>query len=205
VSRSSKKWIREHERDPYVRQAREEKYRSRAAFKLLQIQKKFRVIRPGDWVLDLGAAPGGWSQVSASIVGKSGRVVAVDLLSFDPIPGVTILQGDLLDPDGGEHLCAHFSERKADRVLSDMAPSTCGIPSLDHDKCIALAEGVVDLLPEVLRGGGSFVVKIFQGGDFPSFLKRMREIFQKCHVVKPPASRSRSVEIYLVADNYRPE
>lgn len=205
MSRSSKRWIREHERDPYVRQAREEKYRSRSAYKLLQIQQRFRVIRPGDRVLDLGAAPGGWSQVSASIVGKSGRVVAADLLSFDPIPGVTILQCDLLDSGGVERLCAVYSGQKADRVLSDMAPSTCGIPSLDHDKIIALAEGVVDILPEVLRCGGSFVVKIFQGGDFPLFLKRMREIFQKCHVAKPPASRSRSVEIYMVAENYCPE
>lgn len=202
MSRSSKKWLREHKRDPYVRQAREEKYRSRAAYKLLQIQQKFRVIRPGDWVLDLGAAPGGWSQVAASIVGKSGRVVAVDRLSFDPILGVTILQCDLLDSGGAGCLRTVLSGRKADRVLSDMAPSTSGIPSLDHDKSIALAEGVVDFLPEVLRDGGSFVVKVFQGGDFPPFLRRMRGIFQSCHVVKPPASRSRSVEIYLVAENY---
>jgi len=205
VSRSSKRWIREHERDLYVRQAREGKYRSRSAYKLLQIQQKFRVIHPGDRVLDLGAAPGGWSQVAVSIVGRKGRVVAADLLAMDPIPGVTILQCDLLDPVGIERLIGQFPAEKVDRVLSDMAPNTRGIPSLDHDMSMVLVEGVIDLLPDVLRSGGGLVVKIFQGKDFPPLLKRLRGRFRSCRVAKPPASRSRSVELYLVAEHYCPE
>jgi len=205
VSRSSKRWIREHERDLYVRQAREGKYRSRSAYKLLQIQQRFRILHPRDRILDLGAAPGGWSQVAASIVGGKGSVVAVDLLSIDPIAGVTILQCDLLEEKSIEDLIGPFRDQKADSVLSDMAPNTRGIPSLDHDMSIALVERVIDLLPEILRLGGNLLVKVFQGKDFPPLLQRLRGSFRSCRVAKPPASRSRSVEIYLVAENYRLE
>jgi 23S rRNA (uridine2552-2'-O)-methyltransferase len=202
MSRSSKKWIHEHKRDLYVKQARQENYRSRAAYKLLQIQQKYRMIRPGDWVVDLGAAPGGWSQVAAAIVGRSGRVIAIDRLSLQPMPGVTVLQGDLEQEGGLDQLRAELGDRKADLLLSDMAPNTTGISSLDHDKSVSLADLVLELLPLLLRSGGGAVLKIFQGKDFQVILKEMRAMFRCCHVFKPPASRSRSVEVYLVGERY---
>ncbi len=193
----------EHARDPYVKKARQEQYRSRAAFKLIQIQKKFHLIRSGNLVLDLGAAPGGWSQVAAEIVGKQGRIVAVDQLKIDPIPGVTVLQGDFLENETLKKIHSELGERKADIILSDMAPNTSGISSLDHDRSILLVESVVQVIPMILRPGGGAVLKVFQGKELKKMTNKALSLFEKGKVFKPEASRSRSVETYFIGKGYR--
>ncbi len=198
MSRSSKRWVREHREDLYVRKARQDKYRARSAYKLLQMLERFPLIRPGDAVVDLGAAPGGWSQVAAKWVGPEGRVLAVDRLAMEPIPGVDRVQGDIGEADTVAALLAALSGRKADLLLSDMAPSTTGIASLDHDQSMSLAQRVLDLTVPLLRPGGALVLKVFQGGDLPPLQRKMASRFRTAKVWKPPASRARSVEIYLV-------
>ncbi|MDX1763267.1 MAG: RlmE family RNA methyltransferase [bacterium] len=204
MSRSSKRWLSEHRKDRYVRQAREEKFRARSAYKLQQIQQKFHLLHPGDRVVDLGAAPGGWSQVAAGVVGRQGAVVAVDLLAMAPIPGVTVLQGDIFEERCVEAILAELPGRSAQVILSDMAPSTTGIASVDHDRSAALAEAVLDLVPPILAPGGRAALKIFQGRGVPAIQQTMGRLFGSCRVFKPPASRSRSVEIYLVGLGYGP-
>ncbi len=202
MSRSSKRWLSEHRKDPYVKQARQEKFRARSAYKLRQIQEKFRLLRPGDWVVDLGAAPGGWSQVAAGIVGEEGGVMAVDLLAMAPIPGVTVLEGDIMEDRCVETILAHLPKSKAQVILSDMAPSTSGIASVDHDRSAALAEAVLDLVPLLLAPEGRVALKVFQGRGVPEIQQDMGRLFRSCRVFKPAASRSRSVEIYLVGLGY---
>ncbi len=203
MSRSSKRWVREHRKDPYVQKARQEKYRSRSAYKLLQIQERLPLMRPGDAVVDLGAAPGGWSQVAAKRVGPKGCVVAVDRLAMEPISGVDVLQGDIGEAATVDSLLEALSGRKADLLLSDMAPSTTGIASLDHDQSMALAGRVMDLVPRLLRSGGGLVLKVFQGGDLPGLQREMGSRFKTARTWKPPASRTRSVEVYLVGLGFR--
>jgi len=186
-----------------VRRARVEKYRSRAAFKLLQIQERYSILRKGQWILDMGAAPGGWSQVAAGISGGEGKVVAVDRLEIEPIPGVRIIRGDLMDEGTVARVVSALSGRKADLLLSDMAPNTTGIASVDHDRSAALVETVLDLVPDLVRPGGDVVVKIFQGRDFQTIRERLRRTFRSCRVCKPKASRSKSVEVYLLGIGFR--
>ena len=203
MGRSSKRWISEHRRDAYVKKARQENYRSRAAFKLIQIQKRFKLMCKGDVVLDLGAAPGGWSQVAVGMVGQKGCVVAVDLLKIEPIPGVRVLQGDILEKETHEKILAELKNNKADLVLSDMAPNTSGIASLDHDRSILLMESVLDLLPLLLRHGGSIVIKVFQGKELNALKIKALSFFEDIKVFKPEASRSKSAEVYLVGKGFR--
>jgi 23S rRNA (uridine2552-2'-O)-methyltransferase len=195
VTKSSKQWLRRHVTDPYVKAARKQGYRSRAAFKLLEIDAKERLFRPGQTVVDLGAAPGGWSQVAAGKVRPGGRVVAIDLLEIVPISGVTVHQGDFrqLPPDV-----------RADAVLSDLSPNLSGIPDVDQARWLELAVDAVRLCRKLLKPDGVFVVKAFHGGAFDALLEHLKEAFAKVKVVKPAASRGESAETYLVARGPRP-
>jgi 23S rRNA (uridine2552-2'-O)-methyltransferase len=194
VAKSSKQWLRRHVTDSYVREARKQGYRSRAAFKLLQIDSKERLFRAGQTVVDLGAAPGGWSQVAAEKVKPGGRVIAVDLAEIAPISGVTALKGDFRQVS---------IDIRADVVLSDLSPNLSGIPNVDQARWLELAEGAVELCRKLLKPDGVFVVKAFHGGAFDALLERLKAVFDKVKVVKPPASRGESAETYVVARRVR--
>ncbi len=197
-SKSSKAWLREHHGDEYVQRSRDEGYRSRATYKLAEIQQKDRLLRPGQTVLDLGAAPGGWSEFAAREVGDSGRVLALDLLPMPAIAGVEFLQGDFNETDTYERLIAALGEGRADLVLSDMAPNMSGVASVDQPRSMHLAELAFDLAREFLAADGTFVVKLFQGEGFDALLARLKREFRSVKLRKPDASRSRSKEIYAV-------
>ena len=204
---SSRRWLTRQINDPYVAKARAGGFRSRAAFKLSEIDREFRLLRPGQTVVDLGAAPGGWSQVAAERVKArdgQGRVVAIDLLPLDPIPGVEILQGDFLSED----VLARFSAMvggAADLVLSDMAPSASGQPDIDHLRILNLAEAAFDFACRTLRPGGAFVTKMLQGSGERDFLAALRRRFARVSRAKPPSSRRESAEFFLVAQGFRAE
>jgi 23S rRNA (uridine2552-2'-O)-methyltransferase len=195
MAKSSKQWLRRHVTDPYVRKAKEQGYRSRAAFKLLELNEKERFLRPGAVVVDLGAAPGGWSQVAAQKVGRGGRVVAIDLLPLAPISGVTVLRADFRDAI----LIETLQGAQADVVLCDVAPNLSGIPLVDQARSLELAGGALDFCVKALKPDGVFVVKAFQGEAFEDLMKRMKATFSKVKVVKPAASRGESAETYVVA------
>ena len=190
------------ERDPYVERAVREGWRSRAVFKLEQIQSKERVLRPGMRVVDLGAAPGGWSQLAAKIVGARGRVWAVDLLPMEPVAGVEFLQGDFTDPETLAALRRAMGDEKADLVMSDMAPNISGTRAIDQPRSMGLAEEALLFATEVLAPGGAFLVKLFQGEGFPEFVQRAKQAFGSVRLLKPKASRPESREIYMLARNY---
>lgn len=201
-SSSSKRWLSEHFSDPYVQRAAREGYRSRASYKLLEIQQKDRLLRPGMTVLDLGAAPGGWSQVAARVLGHGGRVVAVDLLAMDPIPGVHFIQGDIRDAA----LWGQAKEAMAgpvDLILSDMAPNMSGIAAVDQARAMGLAEMALDCAEEVLRLGGALLMKVFMGAGADELRQRLRSRFGRLVVRKPDASRARSAEQYWLASDFR--
>jgi 23S rRNA (uridine2552-2'-O)-methyltransferase len=197
------RWIHDHLSDPYVQKAQQDGYRSRATYKLLELEEKHHFLRPGKVVLDLGAAPGGWSQVAAKKVGAKGTVLALDRLAMDPIDGVTILEVDFETEEGYATLRAALPEAGADVVLSDMAPNLSGIHAADQDRAIALAELALDLAAEVLAPPGVLVVKLFQGSGFDPWLAQARERFTRVTVRKPKASRPRSREVYAVAEGLR--
>jgi 23S rRNA (uridine2552-2'-O)-methyltransferase len=210
---SSGRWLQEHHDDPYVHMARREGYRSRAAYKLLEInaelqqkQKNKNVLfRPGMTVVDLGAAPGGWSQVALKLVGHTGRVVAVDLLPIEQIPGVLMIQGDFLEASVLEQVTQGLGSRgKADLVLSDMAPNMSGFKSADMARGELLAEAAYAFIEQVLEPGGAAVIKLFQGTEFHDMVKQARVLFDRVKVVKPKASRARSAEHYLLGLGYNP-
>ena len=188
--KSSKQWLRRHVTDQYVKKARQQGYRSRAAFKLLQLDEKEAVFKPGMTIVDLGAAPGGWSQVAAEKVKPGGRVIAIDLLEIAPISGVTVLTGDFRQIS---------LDVRADAVLSDLSPNLSGIPNVDQARWLELAEAAVDLCRKVLKPDGVFVVKAFQGEAFDALRARLGSAFNKVKIVKPPASRGESAETYVVA------
>lgn len=202
-SRTSKAWLHEHVTDPWVRRAKAEGWRSRAAFKLLQVDQKDRLLRPGMTVLDLGAAPGGWSQVAAKAVGPAGRVVAVDLLPLEPLAGVIFVQGDFEDQAILARIEAALGGRRADLVLSDMAPNLSGVGMVDQARCERLGEAALEAVLRWLRPGGALLVKVFHGAGFDPLVRRLREGFEQVAVRKPQASRGRSAETYLLARGWR--
>ncbi len=201
-STASQRWLERQLNDPYVRAAQAAGLRSRAAFKLKELDEKFRLVKPGARVVDLGAAPGGWSQVALAKAGPKGRVVALDLLPMDPIPGATILQGDFQE-EAVEQAVLAALDGPADLVLSDMAPNTTGHGATDHLRIIALAELALDFACKVLAPGGGFVAKVFQGGSEKSLLDRLKANFATVRHAKPPASRKDSAELYVVATSFR--
>jgi 23S rRNA (uridine2552-2'-O)-methyltransferase len=202
-SKSSRRWLAEHFDDPYVKRAQREGYRSRAVYKLLEIDDKDRLLSPGAVVVDLGAAPGGWSQIAASRVGAKGRVLASDILEIEPLPGVETVIGDFREAAVLQALLARLGEARADLVLSDMAPNMSGVEAVDQPRSMHLAELALELAGQVLRPGGDFLVKTFQGEGWDAYLKALRAGFGRVQVRKPKASRPRSREVYLVARNYR--
>ncbi len=200
---SSRAWLKEHRDDPFVQQAQKEGYRSRACYKLMELNKRDRLIKPGMTVLDLGSAPGGWSQVAAELVGHKGRVVASDILAMDNIAGVEFLQGDFTEESVFDELLNRLGDDAVDVVLSDMAPNMSGIDAVDQPRSIYLVELAVDMAIRVLAPGGGFVSKVFQGEGFDDVLAQCRANFQKVNTRKPEASRPRSREVYLVATDFR--
>ncbi len=201
---SSRQWLDRQHSDPYVKRAQREGYRSRAAYKLLEIQEKDRVFRPGMRVLDLGAAPGSWSQIAARLVGRNGQVVALDLLPMDPLPGVIQLEGDFREPQLLDELRRVLGDEPLDLVLSDMAPNITGMAAVDQPRSMYLVELALDLARERLKPGGSLIVKVFQGQGFDSLLGDIRQSFSRVVSRKPKSSRSQSRELYLVAKGFHP-
>ncbi len=201
-SRSSKEWLKEHFDDVYVKRSQEQGYRSRASFKLLEIQDKDRLIKPGMTVVDLGAAPGGWSQVAAQLVGDRGKVIASDILPMDSLPGVEFLQGDFTENEVFEALLASIGEEGADLVISDMAPNMSGMKEIDQPRAVYLAELALDLARSILKPGAYFLVKVFQGAGFQRFHRDMQTSFKAVKSRKPQASRARSREIYLLGAGF---
>lgn len=200
---SSKAWLKEHRDDPYVQQAQREGYRSRACYKLLELQDKDRLIKPGMTVVDLGSAPGGWSQVAVNLVGHKGRVVASDILHMDNLAGVEFIQGDFTEDDVFEQILAAIGEQPVDLVISDMAPNMSGVNAVDQPRAMYLVELALDMARRVLSPGGSFVAKVFQGEGFDELFRDTRGSFDKVLTRKPKASRPRSREVYLVARGFR--
>lgn len=197
-TRTSKAWMQEHVNDPFVRRAQAEGMRSRAAYKLEQLAGRDKLLKPGMVVVDLGAAPGGWSQVAARAVGGSGLVVGVDLLDMAPLPGVRFLRGDFGDDAVLNTLLELLGGRGVDLVLSDMAPNISGVSSVDQARSIGLAELAMDFALKHLKPQGNFLVKVFQGEGFDALVAAMRRRFVQVLIRKPEASRSRSSEVYLV-------
>ena len=202
-SASSKRWLHEHEIDVYVQQARKLGYRSRALFKLKEIQERDRILKTGMTVVDLGAAPGSWSQYARPLLGPSGRLVALDILPMEPLPGVDFILGDFREADVLEQLEQFAAPQTVDLVLADMAPNMSGIEIADQAAGMLLAELALEFADSRLKRGGAMLVKVFQGSDFEPFVKRMRQNFDTVQVRKPKASRPRSKEIYLLARNHR--
>ncbi|MBU3694888.1 MAG: RlmE family RNA methyltransferase [Rhodocyclaceae bacterium] len=198
----SKRWMREHVNDPYVKQAQKDGYRSRAAYKLLEIAQKDRLFRPGATVFDLGAAPGGWSQVAAKAVGGAGRVIAIDLLAVQAVPGVQVFRGDFTEPATRADLLA-LAPGGADLVLSDMAPNISGIADRDQRLSFELAQLAVAFAAEALRPGGSVLIKVFQSEWVEGLRADMAELFVRVLVRKPEASRGRSAEVFLLGGGLR--
>ncbi|HIG68188.1 MAG TPA: 23S rRNA (uridine(2552)-2'-O)-methyltransferase RlmE [Porticoccaceae bacterium] len=199
VKSKNRSWIKQHVNDPYVKQSQRDGYRSRASYKLLEIVEKDRLIRSGMTVVDLGSAPGGWSQVAARLVGHEGRVHALDILPMDPIAGVDFIQGDFTEEAVFTQLIDLIGTRAVDLVISDIAPNLSGTKAVDQPAMIYLAELGVDLANRVLSKNGVFIAKLFQGQGFDPFVQQVRTLFNGVSIIKPDASRSRSREVYLVA------
>lgn len=198
-SKTSKQWMREHVSDPYVQRAQKEGYRSRAAYKLLEIDERDHLLKPGTTVVDLGATPGGWSQVAAA---RGCKVIALDLLPLHPIAGVTFIQGDFREDEVLAQLEQHLQGSKIALVISDMAPNISGIDVSDQARAMYLAELALDFAVQHLQPGGAFLVKVFQGAGFEAYMKAMRNHFSRVVSRKPKASRDRSSEVYLLGLEY---
>jgi 23S rRNA (uridine2552-2'-O)-methyltransferase len=201
-SLSSQKWLERQLNDPYVARAKREGYRSRAAYKLLEIDEKYKILKPGQRVVDLGAAPGGWSQIAAKVVGAKGKVVGIDLLPIDPMPGVEFIELDFLDESAPGRLIEMLGG-PADVVMSDMAANTTGHKKTDHLRIIGLAEAAIYFAREILAPGGAFVAKVFQGGTENQLLADLKRDFAVVRHVKPAASRADSAELYVMATGFR--
>ena len=202
-TKSSARWLNEHVNDPYVKQAQKDGYRSRSSYKLIQLNEKDRLIRPGMLVVDLGSAPGGWSQVAARLVGAKGRVLATDILPMEPLKNVDFIQGDFTDESVLKQVLDWLGDNKPDVVLSDIAPNISGIDSADQASSMYLVELALDMARQVLKPKGDFVAKVFQGTGSEEFLKDLRTSFDKVLIRKPAASRSRSREVYMVAKGFK--
>ncbi|MDB5979552.1 MAG: FtsJ cell division protein [Pseudomonas sp.] len=202
-SKTSHNWLKEHFDDPYVKMAQKDGYRSRASYKLLEIQEKDKIIRPGMSVIDLGAAPGGWSQVTSRLIGGQGRLIASDILEMDSIPDVTFIQGDFTEDAVLARILEAVGNTQVDLVISDMAPNMSGLAAVDMPRAMFLSELALDLAGRVLRPGGDFLIKVFQGEGFDVFHKSVRQVFDKVQMRKPLASRDRSREQYLLGRGFR--
>jgi 23S rRNA (uridine2552-2'-O)-methyltransferase len=202
-SGSSDRWLKEHFGDPYVQRARGGGWRSRAVFKLEEIDRREKLLRAGSVCLDLGAAPGAWSQYARSRVGPRGRVIATDILPMQPLAGVEFVQGDFREPEVFERILALLPARSVDLVLSDMAPNLSGVDVIDQPRSMHLAELALDMARRVLKPGGDALIKVFQGAGFEALVQSARSEFTRVKLVKPRASRARSSEIYLLAMQFR--
>jgi 23S rRNA (uridine2552-2'-O)-methyltransferase len=202
-SKSSSRWLQEHVSDPYVKQAQKEGYRARSAYKLLELDERDRLLRPGMRVLDLGSAPGGWSQVASRLVGERGRVIATDILPMDALRGVDFVQGDFREQAVLDRILGQLGGDGVDLILSDMSPNLSGIGAADQAASIYLLELALDMARRVLVPGGTFVAKLFQGVGSDDYLREVRKAFDKVVIRKPSASRSRSREVYFVAKGFR--
>lgn len=202
-SKSSRRWLDEHMNDPYVKQAKKEGLRSRAAYKLREIQEKHQLTKPGMWVLELGAAPGGWTEDIAKWVGEKGHVFAIDLLAMDPIYNVTVIKGDIQDNEVFADLQKRIGEHGVDVVFSDMAPNISGVPAVDAARAAGLLQMAEDVAEHLLKPGGAFCTKAFHGQGFDAMVRTLRSKYAKVSVYKPKASRPRSKEVYLIAKDKR--
>jgi 23S rRNA (uridine2552-2'-O)-methyltransferase len=202
-SKTSHNWLKEHFDDKYVKMAQKDGYRSRASYKLLEIQEKDKIIRPGMTVIDLGAAPGGWSQVTSRLIGGQGRLIASDILEMDSIPDVTFIQGDFTEDAVLAQILAAVGNTQVDLVISDMAPNMSGLSAVDMPRAMFLCELALDLAGRVLRPGGDFLIKVFQGEGFDEYHKDIRKLFDKVQMRKPSSSRDRSREQYLLGRGFR--
>jgi 23S rRNA (uridine2552-2'-O)-methyltransferase len=207
-SKSSKSWLKEHFDDEYVRRSQQEGYRSRAIYKLIEIDKKDRLVKPGMTIIDLGAAPGGWSEYCVKKLGKNGTMVALDILPMEPIDGVTIIEGDFREDAVFDELMSVMNDagkdqQKADLVISDMAPNISGMGSVDMPRAYYLCDLALDLARQVLKPGGGMLVKLFQGEGFEAYNKELKSSFSKVIMRKPKASRARSREIYALATGFQ--
>jgi 23S rRNA (uridine2552-2'-O)-methyltransferase len=202
-SRSSARWLKEHFADPFVQKAQSEGWRSRAVFKLEEIDRRAKLLQPGAVCLDLGAAPGAWSQYAARRVGARGRVVATDILPMPELPGVEFVQGDFREPEVFDKVLGLLPARQVDVLLSDMAPNLSGVDAIDQPRSLHLAELAVEMAEGVLKPGGHALIKVFQGSGFTDLLQSVRRRFGRVKLIKPEASRSRSPEMYLLAMQFR--
>ena len=200
---SSRAWLKEHHDDIFVQRGQKEGYRSRAVYKLMEINDKDRVLRRGMSVLDLGSAPGGWSQVAAKLVGEAGRVVASDILLMDALPDVVFVQGDFTEQETYDRIVASLNDKPLDVVLSDMAPNMSGMPEVDQPRSMYLVELATELAERALAPGGAFITKVFQGEGFEPWFRQIRDRFDRVTTRKPSASRPRSREVYIVASGFK--
>lgn len=200
---SSRAWLKEHHDDIFVQRAQKEGYRSRAVYKLMEINDKDQILRRGMSVLDLGSAPGGWSQVAAKLVGEAGRVVASDILSMDALPDVVFVQGDFTEQETYDRIVASLKDKPLDVVLSDMAPNMSGMPEVDQPRSMYLVELATELAERALAPGGAFITKVFQGEGFEPWFRQIRDRFDRVTTRKPSASRPRSREVYIVASGFK--
>lgn len=202
-SKSSNRWLDEHVNDPYVKQAQKDGYRSRASYKLLELIEKDRLVRPGMTIVDLGSAPGGWSQVVARLLGSKGKILATDILPMEPVDNVEFIQGDFTEEDVFNQLLDAMHGEKADLVISDIAPNISGVDAADQAGSIYLVELALDMARKVLKPKGDFVAKLFQGEGSDAYIKDVRTSFDKVTIRKPEASRPRSREVYIVAKGFK--
>ena len=202
-SKSSKGWLKEHFDDVWVKKAQEAGYRSRASFKLIEIQDKDKLILPGMRVVDLGAAPGGWSQVASGLVGSKGKVIATDILPMDVFEDVVFIQGDFTEDAVLEEILVAVGSAKVDLVISDMAPNISGVSTVDQPKAMYLADLALDFSRQVLSPGGTFVTKVFQGEGIETYRSDIKQSFTRLIVRKPAASRARSRELYLIGKDFK--
>lgn len=202
-SKSSQRWLQEHHADPYVQQARREGYRSRAVYKLMELQEKDRLLKPGQFVIDLGAAPGGWTEYASQFCGDNGKLIAVDILPMEPVADAVIIEGDFTEQSVLDQILTEVDNQKVDLVLSDMAPNISGIETVDQPKSMYLVELAYDLTVQVMDKKGTFAVKMFQGEGFDEMVKEFRKTFNVIKFRKPKASRPRSREVYAVCQGLK--